>query len=199
MIFFPVHTKLGMNKNARVTICGATGVGKTALFRNLTGRQQEYEYTTTFGVDLGITDTSKSPFVITFYDFSGNPAHHELTLEYVMRSDLILMVYDVHDLNTLARLRDLYEKYISLGWRGEIILVGNKIDAIPGITINNTLKGSQFALEIQVPFVTVSSKTGRGLEQLREAILTSLTPSINFTSNLSPKHRKIKCRCCTII
>ena len=107
------------------------------------------------------------------------------------------MVYDVHDVSTLGRLGNLYQKYLNNGWRGNIILVGNKIDANVYTGVDNyTAKGAQFARDIRAPFIIISAKTGHGVDTLRDTILSSLKPDNIFTQTF---YTKSKYCCCTVL
>lgn len=209
-----------MNKNARISICGATRVGKTSIFRRLTGKELETTYYTTHGIDCDFKTLTSIPYVITLYDLSGNPAHYDITTPYIIKSDMLLMVYDTYDASSILALRELYKKYTKdLNWTGDIIVVGNKKDENTDatlskvntsqgeyklITMNNTyfenvIQGENFAHDIQSSHITVSARTGEDIKSLWSTITQTLEPSHSTFSLYSskPVHKRFKC--CVIL
>jgi len=181
-----------MNNINRVAICGAPGVGKTSIFRWLTGREHDHDhYIPTMGIDCSTQANSN----VMYYDFAGDKSYYKMTIPYIKNIDLFLMVYDIYEKNTIDTLDSLYKWYTSLGWSGEILVVGNKKDKNMTNMLDNILEGEQFSDKIQVAHVTVSARTGEDIINLQNTIDNILNPTtrskVTFYSN--PKHRKKSC------
>lgn len=189
----------------RIAICGASQVGKTCLYRYLLQKEQDNEkYYPTMGVNCETMVTNGTSMI--YYDFSGDAAYHKMTLSHVKKADLLLLVYDIYEKNTLTVVDRLYKEYMFHGWRGEIILVGNKKEAsYMGSTVqllDYILEAEQLASDIGVSHIVVNCKTEENMNQLKDTIKNILNPLTRHKATVytNPRHRKHKCSptCCII-
>lgn len=165
----------------RVAISGAEGVGKTALCNALAGKEIPPDYNATIGVDffsLRLNDTTK----IIFWDLGGNPRFQQIVNAYVIKSDLLMLVYDTTCHSSVYRLEQLIDNEYHMGkWFERIIIVGNKKDKVvdktrPESTIirrdSSVPLAQHLADKLKAPHALVSSKTKSGIDRTIEIVLS---------------------------
>lgn len=170
-----VHRFMRRKKGYKtITIGGYTCSGKTTLFNALTNLNMKVgeEPFTTLSTKYSLLkiglwkvyliDTigfirDLPPFVINaFYS----------TLEDIKYSDVVYLVVDVTEfLNTIEeKLRTSLEILDNLGYAGDIIIVGNKIDQINNLEALKPVK--DLFESYQMEYVFISAHTGMGINEL---------------------------------
>lgn len=154
-----------------ITLAGRTNVGKSALLNALAGQSvsivSDTPGTTTDAVAKAYELPPFGP--VTFYDTAGLDDTGDLgaqrmaaTRKVLFRSDMVLLVTDEHGLLSpdMALLAELQAMDMP------VVVVRNKAD-IPTETGNN---------QTSIPVVSVSARTGHGLDVLRDA-MSRLAPA----------------------
>lgn len=111
-------------KVLKVAICGDRAVGKSVLCSRLSGREPDFNYLCTAGVDIMIKEIKDQNIKIFFTDMSGDVRFEAITSIYVKTSNVLLFVYDIENLESLQRIKKLYFKYKNDLWSGIPIIVG---------------------------------------------------------------------------
>ena len=162
-----------------ISLAGYTSAGKTTLFNKMTGekRDQSKELFTTLSTTTRRVTINQKPFLIadTVGFISKLPAYmidaFKSTLEELGHTDVIIVVIDMSDSSFELKkkfascMRTLSELGVE---KDRIVYVLNKIDAIKPedieqkITILNLLENKKR--------ISVSAKTGKNLNQLKELI-----------------------------
>lgn len=171
----------------KVSICGATGVGKTCIASRLTRKDIDEVYDPTIGIASGIRVDPDHGQHMYVYDFGGDIKYQNLTIAYIRASNVVLFVYDINELESIRTLELLYVLYKNAGWNSKVIVVGNKQDKFS--KVDYCFNGEEFAKKINATHVIISAKTLAGMNFLVENILIDLGIKI-----LEKKKRK-KCCC----
>lgn len=124
----------------KVVLLGAKNVGKTSVFNRYVydefGETQmtigAYFATKTVDVDA-VGSASPSQVQLAVWDTAGEERFDSLTNFYCRQSRAALVVYDVTDRASFAALDRWCDKVVAEAHeRCVVILVGNKVDAVPG-------------------------------------------------------------------
>ena len=157
----------------KVIVLGDSGVGKTSLIKRCMGKQFDYEYIMTIGVDKFVKEYELYwggkiiKIMWNIWDFSGQPRWKPLMKVLYRGAIGGVLVYDVSDIisynNTVNWLREM----MSVVGKRPLVLVGNKIDlrrVLPDcLTKEDGLRKAQELsriLGIRVPYIEVSAKEG---------------------------------------
>ncbi|RLI98503.1 MAG: hypothetical protein DRP08_08095 [Candidatus Aenigmatarchaeota archaeon] len=155
----------------KVIVLGDSGVGKSSLIKRYMGKQFDYEYITTIGVDKFVKEYELYlggkiiKIMWNIWDFSGQPRWKSLMKVLYRGAIGSVLVYDVSDVvsydNTVNWLREM----MSVVGKRPLILVGNKIDlrrVLPDcLTKEDGLRKAQELsriLGMRVPYIEVSAK-----------------------------------------
>lgn len=168
-----------------ISLVGYTNAGKSTLFNSLTG-ENIYAKDLLFAtldptireIDFPEGETALLTDTVGF--ISDLPtdliAAFRATLEQIQYADVILHVRDISCEDTEAQRQDVIHVLEGLGidYHGDrrIIEAWNKLDAMPENT-QRTLH-NQAALCHNPPAVTLSAKTGRGLDDLKDILAETL-------------------------
>eukprot|EP01106_Pelomyxa_sp_JSP_P009046 TRINITY_DN2480_c4_g1_i1.p1 TRINITY_DN2480_c4_g1~~TRINITY_DN2480_c4_g1_i1.p1 ORF type:complete len:201 (+),score=45.93 TRINITY_DN2480_c4_g1_i1:58-660(+) len=154
----------------QVFLVGEPGVGKTSLLLHFTGRPVATAFVPTLGVDsLSQTVTVKGKEItLVVTDTAGQERFQSVISSQFKRADAILVVYDICDTVSFHNLKQWFQE-IRTHAREEIprILVGNKKDREGERTVT-TKQGADEAVQLNVPFIETSAKTG---ENVKEAFI----------------------------
>ncbi|GMH33924.1 hypothetical protein BSKO_01758 [Bryopsis sp. KO-2023] len=124
----------------KVAVCGASGVGKTALINCLVngGKAALRTKKLTSGVEVTVFPVRlpHAPVVVELFlfDTSGDPLYWDLIPQYWNGVNNAVLVYDASDLNTVQDCTKWYELLLKLrqdkSERVHCVLVGNKSDCV---------------------------------------------------------------------
>jgi small GTP-binding protein len=156
----------------KVVVCGDRATGKSTLCSLLTDQEPDREYYTTIGVDLKFKRYHTSNVKIHYWDFAGDKRFEGVTNAYINRVEMIIFVYKVNDINTLIRIKELYERYENEGNIKLAILVGTYKDSTHSIEHI----GEKFALEKSISHFIVNNKSKEGITALHDKIAELLIP-----------------------
>ena len=155
------------NKEVTLAILGDGSVGKSSLTANFREHGFSAVYKQTVGCDfyekkIQIRDSLVS---LRIWDIGGQSIHSKNIQQYVSKSSVILLVYDVTNVESFHNLDDwmrILKKYRSDGM-ASVYLVGNKVDMISQRTV--TAK-QQDAFIVENSFrggLFMSAKTGENV------------------------------------
>lgn len=187
----------------KVVLLGESGVGKSSLFlRFVSG---------TFKTDSD--NTAKASFIgkrkaygertvrFNVWDTAGQEQYKFLMKLYYRDANAAILVYDITDPESYARIQDWYKELTEYGPRDIILIIaGNKEDLIGKEAVSIHIV-QEYADLIGASFVKTSAKTNCGVEKLFNNIakrfypdLTSVSSdSVLLVSNPSVRSRK---KCC---
>lgn len=155
----------------KIAICGAQGVGKSALCCRLTDRDPETEYISTIGVDLMVKHLPMKMTNIHYWDLAGDKRFDSITIGYIRGISLLLYVYNIKDLSSIHRMLKLHQHYTNCGNNPLAIVVGTHSK---NKSYSCEKQGQNFADKLGIPHILVSSKTSDGIKELSTKIVEIL-------------------------
>jgi small GTP-binding protein len=183
-------------RKANLFLIGECDVGKTCInYKYILiydFRYNEGEFKIKKILTIGINDifnkkvkTDKDKIEIKFKDTSGDSKYRESILESLRKANGIILVYDITDKSTFLKLSD-YIYDIGTIKNCKSILVGNKKDLEVYRQVT-TKEAKIFAEKLQIPFYETSAKTGSGIEEMMERIISDI---IYDKQNISQKNEQ---------
>ncbi|CCF57421.1 hypothetical protein KAFR_0C04310 [Kazachstania africana CBS 2517] len=165
--------------NLKLVLLGESSVGKSSIVtRFVTGKFQKNNAT------IGAAFTSKSIKLddykevnLEIWDTAGQERYRSLAPMYYRETDVALVVFDVTNKRSLERAQSWIDElnfYIVSERQHavKIMLVANKADLITGMDIDTN---------VDLSFTKVSAKTGEGIQELFDQILSQI-PEDSFRS-----------------
>jgi len=151
------------SKFVKVTLLGASGVGKSAVILRIFGKEYREEYDPScedvYGVKLQVDD-KELPYIIL-----DPKALESSTLldNYLHESDGFLLIYSITSKESFEQIKNLYET-IAEEVRSKAILIGNKSDLADQRKVSYD-EGKALANELQIPFFETSAKSDVNITQ----------------------------------
>jgi len=162
-----------MNDSFKVVLMGESSVGKTALAIRFSRKSfNEYNDAT---VGASFSRFEYNGINIRLWDTAGQERYLSLCQLYYRDADVILLVFDVYELNSLKR-AEYYINKINSENKDDyfIVIVGNKMDLIKNETTLDLIK-KKVQDELLDKFnnlqcIFVSAKTNENIENLLDII-----------------------------
>lgn len=196
----------------KLTVIGDSAVGKTALLtRMIKDTYNNYQSSSTIGASFNTLNISKK---LTFHiwDTAGQERFKSLVPMYLRGSDVVLIVYDIDNEDSLYNAYTLWFKYLNetleVDEQPIIYLVANKIDKHKDynsdtisrlsfvekeekIRLTNFLSedGKEEAYKIKARYWEASAKTGYGVNELLNDIIENVN---KYTPNKHVKDKFVK-------
>ena len=166
----------------KITIIGDSGVGKSALMKQLATRTFDDSSSLTIGVDFCHTDVP--PARLQIWDTAGQERFRTVTRAYYRGSDAVLFVFDVTQKDTFAHIqRWVQEAQAATSRPGKVhyVLVGNKSDLVPAASsstpataITTAEQGEALAKSLGMPYFQTSAKSYASVWALFEHVAEAL-------------------------
>ncbi|GJQ85660.1 hypothetical protein Trydic_g20208 [Trypoxylus dichotomus] len=166
----------------KILIIGESGVGKSSLLLRFTEDNFDPEQTLTIGVDfktkrLTVDDNTVK---LAIWDTAGQERFRTLTPSYYRDAQGAILVYDVSNYSTFAKLETWLNELEIYSTKRNIIkmIVGNKIDVEQREVSRE--QGLQFARRHQTLFIEASAKTRDGVQTAFEELVHKIiqTPGL---------------------
>ena len=159
----------------KVALVGSTHVGKTTLQQ----RVVKGKFYDMLKRTVGVTFESKEfvrdgkRIVLQIWDFGGQLQYENIAQLLIVGSDVVLYIFDLTRPVTLIELENIWlplgKKYASTN--AISVLVGNKADLPKRVTQEQIVTISK---KYSLPYYETSAKTGFGLKDLFDGIITEL-------------------------
>ena len=119
-----------VNKSIKCVIVGDSAVGKTSIINTYNKRNNEYNESTLGATywELCYDFDKKLRVKINFWDTAGQERYNALIPMYVRDCDIIIITFDLTNINTFNSLKKWYNFINNFYNTPEIIIVGNKVD-----------------------------------------------------------------------
>lgn len=166
----------------KILIIGESGVGKSSLLLRFTEDNFDPEQTLTIGVDFKTKKLTvdSNTVKLAIWDTAGQERFRTLTPSYYRDAQGAILVYDVSNYNTFARLETWLNELEIYSTKRNIIkmIVGNKIDVDQREVSRE--QGLQFARRHQTLFIEASAKTRDGVQCAFEELVHKIiqTPGL---------------------
>lgn len=157
----------------RIAVCGDMAVGKSILCKRLAGLEQPDDYVSTNGVDLVVKYIDNAKTKLHFWDLAGSKKFDHISKKYIEGVDMILYVYNIQNIKSLKRVKSLYRNYRDSETGRSSIIIGTHIhnsDIDNKDDIGLLKYGKSLAADINAPHIIISSKTGKGVENLLDVM-----------------------------
>jgi Ras-related protein Rab-8A len=144
----------------KIIIIGDSGVGKSAIMRQLADEKFDAKAQSTIGVDFCYVNIKTPPARLQIWDTAGQERFKTITQAYYRGSDAIIIVFDVTRPETFGSVRRWVSEAreragATTGVPAKYVLVGNKKDLDAGITFE---MGKTLADELGMPYFETSAK-----------------------------------------
>ena len=155
-------------KKFKVIFLGDQGVGKSSILNRFVQDKFETEYQATIGLDFHSKNVSinNTTVRLLLYDTAGQEKFKALIPMYIRDANIIIMVYDITNPDTLEHTNHWINETKDLKRDDSIfVLIGNKNDLNDERKVTEQ-EGSKFAKEKGLIFMEVSAKTGKNIIEL---------------------------------
>lgn len=153
----------------KICILGDPGVGKTSLVLKFVKNQFPNEYKPTLGADFlqkiitneSLPELGENILELVIWDIAGQRSYEmdKMTDYYLQGSNGYILVYDVTEKESLKNLEKWNKKISQINGKIPFIVVGNKIDLVEEIIVQDSDLKSLIK-RWKVPFFNSSAKTG---------------------------------------
>lgn len=160
----------------KICLIGDFGVGKTSLIRRFVDRQFSDQYLSTVGVkisrkivDCEPTLSGKAASVqLLIWDIEGHTKFKAIAPSYLQGASGAVIVADVTRLETVQRLSEHIDLFLSINTKGLIVVALNKIDLLTDLELENAVKKtSKFIQQKEIlTCYQTSAKTGVYVDEI---------------------------------
>lgn len=160
----------------KILLLGESGVGKSSIILAFTKGDYQAQFPATIGVDYNhkIMDVNGLKVKLGIWDTAGQERYRTLTTSFYREAHGAILVYDVSEPKTLAKLNEWVEELQVYTTNKNIVclVVGNKIDKDRAVPREH---GQAFAQKHRMLFIESSAKTQEGIhlafEELTQKII----------------------------
>jgi len=162
-------------KIIEISLCiiGCAGVGKTCIVKQFTNPSSNlYPVIPTIGSEFvtKIYESSNKQIKLSLYDTGGMETFKSLTPNFIRRSDVCILVYDITNIKSFEAIRNEYLKFVKEVKSSICLyLVGNKQDLEKNRTVDFTVV-DQFAMDNNITFMEASAKKRNNIDSLFKRI-----------------------------
>ncbi|GAB4209383.1 MAG: Rab family GTPase [Coleofasciculaceae cyanobacterium] len=114
----------------KICMVGDFGVGKTSLIRRFVDRQFSDQYLSTVGVKISRKLLESVNLQLLIWDLEGHTKFKGITPSYLQGASGAVIVADVSRLETIERLAEHVQLFLSVNPKGSIIVALNKSDLV---------------------------------------------------------------------
>ncbi|WP_298518261.1 COR domain-containing protein [uncultured Kordia sp.] len=186
----------------KVILLGDPEAGKTSLLRRLKDNTFDEKEVQTDGINIeslrfGTLETFKKQTVLhkltgLFWDFGGQEIMNATHQFFLTKCCVYVLVLESRkDTNSSEQIRQWINKIKTTGGNSSIIIVSNKIDINPGFGFEN-----EYDLQQEFPqikhFIKTSSKTNKGIEELKDKLAELIPQSELFNTEIDERWIPIK-------
>lgn len=155
----------------KIVLLGSSNVGKTSIAERLLRDSYNDNRTPTIGASYSqlVTEINGKKIKFDVWDTAGQERYNSLLKMYYRGADLILLVFDVSDLQTINKMRNYMDEIVQYQ-ETKYIIIGNKVDL--NYNILNVKKNVDKIINDNVAStVFVSAKTGANINVLMKQII----------------------------
>ena len=157
----------------KICMVGDFGVGKTSLIRRFVDRQFSDQYLSTVGVkisrkmiDLSAVKPEKSEVQLLVWDIEGHTKFKAIAPTYLQGASAAVIVGDFSRQETLERIPEHIQFFLSVNPKGLIVIALNKSDLVDDEKLAKLILNYQFKQEKVITTYATSAKTGIYVDEL---------------------------------
>lgn len=177
----------------KILVIGESGVGKSSIILAFTTGDYNASFPATIGVDYKckVMDVNGMKVKLGIWDTAGQERYRTLTSSFYREAHGAILVYDVSDPKSLAKLHEWVEELQVYSTKKNIVclVVGNKIDKQNRAVSRES--GKAFAQKHRMLFIESSAKTQEGISLAFEELVQKIieTPGLWETGGSSSNIR----------
>ena len=166
-----------IKSNIKIVFLGESSIGKTSIVHRLIRDVFNDNPESTIGASFMTYEKDNIRYNV--WDTAGQERYMSLSQMYYRNSDIILLVFDVSNIETINKLLLFLDKLvIDLKKDNKIIIIGNKTDLVTEVErlavdniLTNLLKKDKYNdILNQIEYLYVSAKSGENCLELSEMI-----------------------------
>ena len=188
-----------MEKKVKISVItlGDKGVGKTSIIKRIHDDSFQEIMFSTMGINDFFIERNYTKrnikIALCFKDTAGQELYKELPLQYIRKSDIVLLVFStIETLNTIReRWYNFYKENANLEI-SKFILVGNKSDIFGDESEEIERQGQEFSEEINAHFITCSAKSKDNIDTLEQIIIDEAKRMIDLKEELLNEQNRIQ-------
>ena len=188
-----------MEKQVKISVItlGDKGVGKTSIIKRIHDDSFQEIMLSTIGIDDFFIERNYTKrnikIALCFKDTAGQELYKKIPLQYIRKSDIVLLVFStIETLNTIReRWYNFYKENANLE-KSKFILVGNKSDIFGDESEEIERQGQEFSEEINAHFITCSAKSKDNIDTLEQIIIDEAKRMIDLKEELLNEQNRIQ-------
>ena len=188
-----------MEKKVKISVItlGDKGVGKTSIIKRIHDDSFQEIMLSTIGIDDFFIERNYTKrnikIALCFKDTAGQELYKKIPLQYIRKSDIVLLVFStIETLNTIReRWYNFYKENANLEI-SKFILVGNKSDIFGDEREEIERQGQEFSEEINAHFITCSAKSKDNIDTLEQIIIDEAKRMIDLAEELLNEQNRIQ-------
>lgn len=165
------------DREFKVVLLGNPSVGKTSIVNRYLSQKFTNEYQVTIGSTFQqklVTLPSGGTVKLDIWDTGGQERFRALLPLYYRDASAALIVFDVTDIESFEQCKFWVSEVQREQPSCKILLVGNKIDRLDAIKVEENTANS-YAHQCQMTYVQTSAKSGMGIDGLFETVAGEVT------------------------
>ena len=172
----------------KIVLLGEFSVGKTSLIRRFVYGLFDEEYITTIGTVIKrktISDIEPFEVELLIWDIMGTEDVADVPDSYIKGAVGGFIVCDLTRRETIQKLQNWAEHFISITDEKRLIVVGNKRDLLPEQEIDDYAKPmNKIAADYETSAFITSAKTGTNVEEMFHQLAELLVTRVKKGTNL---------------
>ncbi|MEW6495663.1 MAG: Rab family GTPase [Cyanobacteriota bacterium] len=163
----------------KICMVGDFGVGKTSLIRRFVDRQFNDQYLSTVGVKISRKLIESVNLQMLIWDIEGHTKFKGIAPSYLQGASGALIVADVSRIETIERIPEHVQLFLSINPKGSLIIALNKSDLIDDEKLTKLVQMVELQkLERVSKIYQTSAKTGAYVDEIFEKLAYQLKASI---------------------
>lgn len=159
-------------RDVKVTLIGESSVGKTSLTRRIAFDKFTSDSTSTIGAAYCSFKKKKdyTEFTFKMWDTAGQERYKSLVPMYVSGSEIILLVFDITNVNSFEQIDSWLEFVLSKAPDASLLLIGSKTDLEFNRNISSGV-AENFAKYHKMTYIECSAKDGVNIDKILECMV----------------------------
>lgn len=173
------NSQIEPEQKFKLVFLGEQSVGKSSIINRFMYDSFDSTYQATIGIDFlsKVVAVDGRPIRLQMWDTAGQERFHCLTPSYIRDSSVVVIVYDITNAASFAKVRDYAESARAIRENQvEIFVVANKSDMAEGRVVTEE-QGKALGRDLKAFFCETSAKTGTAVAALFTSICSSLPNS----------------------